>query len=300
MHRLFRAANLAVLASRTGAGRTCARLEAASDEFDACLLAWRSDVDCVGAKEAARAADSSVRPACRRLLRTNYRARAAVSPANTISLTFRVCAALRGRNLGRHGLQYCMRTSTIALGVLTGVCATMAVTRARSSRNVSTYALASVAALAGSLGLLRVLTRSRNALKGKKAATLQLREGCLRCGDSQVSVFCMNALAPNLVSKARYKYASDAVLSWRHRFRLLKDLIKTVRSAVPALLCLCIRPWRQKPPSVQQSSALGRARNRGRATAARLAHQALLLQVDADVVCLQEIEVDGCDPWRIE
>ena len=125
-----------------------------------------------------------------------------------------------------------MRSSTLALGALCGLSATMAIAQARKSRNVSTYALVSVAVVAGSLGLLRALARSRSALKGTKAATLQLQDGCLRCGDSQISVFCMNALAPNLVSKARYKYASDAVLSWRHRFKLLKGLIEKVRAAL--------------------------------------------------------------------
>jgi hypothetical protein len=83
--------------------------------------------------------------------------------------------------------------------------------------------------LAGSIGLVRVLVKRAIAHRRSCARTLQLRQGCLRCDNNQISIFCLNALAPNLVSKQRYKHVPDALLRWDYRFGVLKRLLQKVR-----------------------------------------------------------------------
>lgn len=88
--------------------------------------------------------------------------------------------------------------------------------------------LASVA-LVGGVTMARAVTMRALAKRRSKAATIPLRDKCLACEDEEVSIFCLNTLAPNLVSKQRYRYVPDALLIWAYRFRVLCDMLAKVR-----------------------------------------------------------------------
>jgi hypothetical protein len=106
--------------------------------------------------------------------------------------------------------------------------ATVGMTHSCSCKFKSTcYALASAAVVLGTLGLLRVF-KGPKALLRSRSATIRIHDGCLKCKDTQISVFSMNVLAPNLVSKLRYKHVPAVHLSWQYRFTRLKELLKEV------------------------------------------------------------------------
>jgi hypothetical protein len=123
-----------------------------------------------------------------------------------------------------------MFTGCIAIASLCSAAVFMRIALKRDAslaRRSTTYVLASVVA-AGTFGILRSLLKRSARLQHSRAPTIQLSDGCLSCGGDDVSLVTLNALAPNLVSKQRYKYVPDGCLAWRFRFQRLCKLLKKV------------------------------------------------------------------------
>lgn len=94
-------------------------------------------------------------------------------------------------------------------------------------RRCGVYAVATAAAATGVRVLYGVLRRAAVAHQ-RLATTIDLDSGCLISQENKVSLLCMNALAPNLVSRQRYSYVPEGVLSWRFRYKKLCALLKKV------------------------------------------------------------------------
>ena len=99
-----------------------------------------------------------------------------------------------------------------------------------SVRKYGTYAVASAAAVGG-LKLLQGVVKRAARHRRSKGETIQLGSHCLQCAPDHISLLSLNALAPNLVSKQRYKYVRAGCLSWPFRFKRLCSLLEKVSVA---------------------------------------------------------------------
>jgi hypothetical protein len=103
--------------------------------------------------------------------------------------------------------------------------------KSSSQKRTNAYIVATALAV-GSLGVLRALVRKPGGASNsrKRARTITLSDACLKCSDDEISVLTLNTLAPNLVSRQRYKYVPGHCLPWQYRFDRLQKLLKKVRS----------------------------------------------------------------------
>lgn len=82
----------------------------------------------------------------------------------------------------------------------------------------------------GSIAFLRSRLKASIAARARLAPTIKMGMKCLECDPQQVSIFSLNALSPNLVSKQRYKYCPWAYMKWEHRLPRLCAILEAVCS----------------------------------------------------------------------
>jgi hypothetical protein len=119
--------------------------------------------------------------------------------------------------------------STVLLCVSATTFAVMAQARSASVPKILKYVGCCIAAVGGA-ALVRARLRANSAARARQARTLKLSKGCLECEPHQISIFSMNILSPNLVTKQRYAYCPSKWLGWDYRLRKLTFILETVRS----------------------------------------------------------------------